>query len=371
VLQVVAAAQRRGAEIFPDDLVEAFDGAGIGQRVTVLPATGGPAVGYGAAVNRAGRDKLELAGMRMGVPGVRGLREVIRDWSPGCRPSPRGRAVKRLGPGRDRCPLPGRIPADRVRTRSIARGGSRRVASGGLMRRAACVVAVAEVVRQEPLKVSPPRIWLPSRMRSTLGGWRRPETVALCGGRSGIPSEADAILSLGALTLEKDPLVHVEIAGGVFAERPRAWHLVAGEGPTRSQVEAAVSGHQAGNRMRPLGARGDVADLLATSDVLLFASRVEGMEGMSAAVIEAGAAGLPMAGFAMAGVSEVLEAGRTGLLDPGGTDRLREHVLALVGDAEGRRTMGVAAHERCLARFDIQAVAPQYLDLCRTVTVAA
>ena len=82
-----------------------------------------------------------------------------------------------------------------------------------------------------------------------------------------------------------------------------------------------------------LGARDDVPDLLAASDVLLLASRTEGMP---ACVIEAGIAGVPVAGYALSGVPEAVVSGETGLLvPPGDRDALVEAVDTLIGD---RRT---------------------------------
>ncbi len=74
----------------------------------------------------------------------------------------------------------------------------------------------------------------------------------------------------------------------------------------------------------------------------------------------------------MAGVTEVVESGVTGLLaEPGDDTRLASHVATLLADAAGRRAMGAAAHERCLDRFDIRAVAPRYLELYRSLAVSA
>jgi len=93
---------------------------------------------------------------------------------------------------------------------------------------------------------------------------------------------------------------------------------------------------------------------------------------MPATIIEAGMMGLPVAGYDVAGVSEVVESGVTGLLAPSGdTRRLRAHVAELLGDAGHRRALGAAARERCRTRFDIRAVAPRYLDVYRGVAVAA
>jgi glycosyltransferase involved in cell wall biosynthesis len=162
---------------------------------------------------------------------------------------------------------------------------------------------------------------------------------------------------------------HVDVAAEVLAARRGAWHLIVGDGQLRGEVEAAVARRGTGERTRLLGARDDVPDLLQASDVLLFASC---SEGMPATVLEAGIAGLPVAGYAVAGVAEVVEPGVTGLLaPPGDPRRLGAHVLALLADPGCRRELGAAARERCRARFDIQAVAPRYLDLYRTLQATA
>ena len=67
-----------------------------------------------------------------------------------------------------------------------------------------------------------------------------------------------------------------------------------------------------------LGSRADMGDVFAAADVVLFASRSDGMEGMPAVVIEGGMGGLPVAALAVAGVSEVVVDGQTGLLAPPG-----------------------------------------------------
>src|SRR4029453_9514146 len=137
-----------------------------------------------------------------------------------------------------------------------------------------------------------------------------------------------------------------------------AWHLIVGDGPLRGRVEAAVDrARPAGDRILLVGARADVGNVLAASDLLLFASRPGGMEGMPATVIEAGMVGLPVAGFAVAGVSEVVDSGAPGLLArPGDVPQLRAHVFALLVDGRRRQEMSAAARRRCRDRFDIRAV---------------
>jgi glycosyltransferase involved in cell wall biosynthesis len=369
VLHVVATGQRRGAEIFTADLVGALDDAGVDQRVAVLRAGGGLAIRYRAPTTPLGGAARGMPGMRMGLSGLRALRRLIRQWDPDVVQAHGGEALKHaiLAAG-------ARVPVVYRRIgstpRSIARG-PRRGAYRLLMRRAARVVAVAEAVREETIEV----FRLPPAQVVTIPNGVDARRLAATRGRAaarqalGIPADAEVVLSLGALTWEKDPLVHVEVAGRVLAERPGAWHLMVGDGPLRGDVQAAIGQNGTSGRVRLLGARGDVGDLLAASDVLLFASC---SEGMPATVIEAGIAGVPVAGYAVAGVSEVVESGTTGLLAPSGdVQRLRGHVMDLLADAGRRGAMGAAARERCLARFDIAAVAPRYLEVYRAVAVAA
>jgi glycosyltransferase involved in cell wall biosynthesis len=366
VLHVVASGRRRGAEIFTADLVGALDAAGVVQQVAVLHAPDGLDLRYAAPTTMLGADRLPLPGVRMGAWGVGRLRRVIRSWRPDVIQAHGGEALKYAVVGATPGPVPvvyrriGSTPS------SIARGPRREV-YGRLMRRSARVVAVAEAVREETLRV----FGLPPRHVVTIPNAVDARRLAVTADRAvvrrrlGIPAEAEVFLSLGALTWEKDPLAHVAVAGQVLAERPAAWHLVVGHGPLLGQVEEAVARLPSRGRMRLLGARGDVGDLLAASDVLLFASC---SEGMPATVIEAGIAGLPVAGFAVAGVSEVVESGVTGLLTrPGDVPGLGAHVTALLADPDWRRSLGAAARERCLARFDIKAVAPRYLDLYRSL----
>jgi glycosyltransferase involved in cell wall biosynthesis len=132
---------------------------------------------------------------------------------------------------------------------------------------------------------------------------------------------------------------------------------------------AAESG--VGERMRFLGSRADVADILVAGDVLLLASRGDGMEGMPAIAIEAGLAGLPVVAYSVAGVPEVVVDGTTGLLaPPGDIDALTERLVALVLDPELRARLGSAARTRCRGRFDIQSVAPLYARVYEEVAHA-
>jgi glycosyltransferase involved in cell wall biosynthesis len=367
VLHVVATGQRRGAEIFTADLVGAMNSAEVDQRVAIVRAADGVGVQYGVPMSVLGSDGSTFPGLRMNLSGLGELRRVIRSWDPDVIQAHGGEPLKYsiIGSAQTRA----RVVYRRIGSTPpwIARG-PRRMVYGSLMRKAVRVVAVAEAVREETLEV----FRLPATHVVTIPNAVDARRLTVSRDReavrraAGIPLDAEIMLSLGALTWEKDPLGHVEIATGILAERPRAWHVIVGDGPLRGEVEAAVRQRGTGGRVRLLGVRDDVANLFRASDVLLFASS---SEGMPATVIEAGMAGLPVAAYAVAGVAEVIESGVTGRLAPAGdARRLQADVAALLGDDERRRAMSAAARRHCLARFDIGAIAPRYLDLYRAVT---
>lgn len=370
VLHVVATASRRGAEVFASTLATALARDGVDQHVAILRDAGEPAVEFGVPASILGDGGRAFPGIRMEPGATRSLARIVSDFAPdvvqahGGEPLKYALAVTR-GSG-------ARIVYRRIGDSAQFRGSElRRRAHARLMRRAVRVVAVADALRSELIArygLSPSRVvTIPNAVdvRRLEPSRPRAETRA----ELGIAPRAPVLLSLGALTWEKDPLAHVEVGARVAASSPDLVHLIVGDGPLRARSEARARHLGTSERTRFLGSRDDVADLLAASDVMLLASRTEGMP---ACVIEAGIAGLPVAGYALSGVPEAVVSGETGLLvSPGDRDALTSAVSSLIADADLRRRLGDGARERCLAMFDIRRVAPMYHDVYEAVAGAA
>jgi glycosyltransferase involved in cell wall biosynthesis len=363
ILHLIATGQRRGAEVFASDLIAALSAPDLDQRVAVLH--GGPpwAVGFGAPVTALGARPGPLH------PGaVAALRRLLRDWRPDLVTAHGGEPLKYAA----LAGVGGRTPIVYRRIGSVSwlSSAPRRALYGRLVRRADRVVAVAGSVRDETVAafgLDPGRVVTipngadPRRLAPTRG--RAATRAAL-----GVAPDAGVVLSLGALTWEKDPLGQLEVTAPLLGSHPGAVHLFAGAGPLRAELEAAAAGRGLGGRVLVLGSRGDVGDLLAASDLLLFASRTEGMP---ASLIEAGMAGLPVAGTALPGVPEVVELGATGLLvDPGDTEGLRAAVARLLEDPALRAALGAAARARCLERHGIAGIAAAYRAVYEEVAAA-
>jgi glycosyltransferase involved in cell wall biosynthesis len=363
VLHVVASTQRRGGEMFASDLVGALGREAIDQRVAVLHGGGVFAAPFDAPVTLL-RDGDAIRGpIALATTAVR-LRRLVARWSPDVVQAHGGEALK--------LSVAATIGSHaRVVYRRIGSAhpwvtsGLRRPLYGWLMRRASMVIAVSEAVRAETgrvFSIRPERIVaIPNAVDvERLLPTRPPEDVRA---ELGIPVDAPVVLSLGALTWEKDPLTQLRAADAVLAERMDSYFVMAGDGPLHATLATETGRVRTADRIRLVGATADVADILAASDVMLLASRTEGMPG---ALIEAGMAGVPVVAYAVGGVPELVRDGETGLLvEKGDVDGLARCVLKLLDDESERAAMGERAREHCRAGFDIAAVAPRYAELYR------
>ncbi|HEX6207417.1 MAG TPA: glycosyltransferase family 4 protein [Actinomycetota bacterium] len=362
VLHVISTGRRRGGEIFAADLVRALAQAGFEQRVAVISSDGVAAVPFDVPSHVFRLTGARVPGLRVRWGTVRALRALVREWRPDVVQAHGGQPHKYMVLASPR----GTAPVVYRRIGSASYGndrGLRRLVHARLMRRADAIVAVAEAVREETLRI----FGLPEDLVVTIPNAVDPSRLVPSRSRGatrrslGIPPGAPVVVSLGALSWEKDPLAHLAVADGIRRVRDDVVHLLVGDGILRGSVVRTI-GELGVERVRLLGVRADVPELLAAGDVLLLTSRTEGMP---AVVIEAGMLGLPVAGFDIAGVPEVVEHGATGLLAaPGDVEGLTRAVLDLLEDPVARREMGEAARERS-GRFDIRSVAGQYVDLYR------
>jgi glycosyltransferase involved in cell wall biosynthesis len=365
LLHVVDSDQRRGAETFAAELVLQIGRRGVDQHVVMLasPSNDGVDLGVHTSVLRSGGPTVPFLKLDLRI--LLGLSQVIRSTRPDVIQAHGGDTLKYTAAATlgHRTRLVQRFigsPPEWVRT------GPRRLAYAFILSRASRIIAVSESVRSDVIDifgVAADRVVV---IPSGSDARRTTPSVDRDSVRENlhIPPEAPVLISLGALTWEKDPLAHLEVAASVLRSYPECRHLIVGDGPLRPIVEARV--HELGidKRVMMLGYRHDVGNLLAASDVMLLASRVDGMEGMPAAVIEAGFAGVPVVAYSLAGLGEVIVDGVTGcLVRPGDLNGLVSAVGRLLGDAKLRETMGNSARQRTLPNYEIGIIAPKYFAL--------
>lgn len=139
--------------------------------------------------------------------------------------------------------------------------------------------------------------------------------------------------------------------------------VLVGDGPQLGEARRVARERDVGDRVRFLGLRSDLAELLAPADLFCLASTEESF-GLSA--LEAMSAGTAVLGTRVGGVAEVVTDGTTGVLvDPEDRAAYASEMARLLGDRQGAARLGVAARDRAVARFDRRKVVEEYESLYR------
>jgi len=162
--------------------------------------------------------------------------------------------------------------------------------------------------------------------------------------RLGIPEEAFVVGTVSRLVPQKTVGDLVE----AVARLPQVTLVVAGDGPDRASVEKRIRTLGVGHRVRLLGARDDVPELLPAFELFALSSR---WEGEPIALLEAMAAGLPCVATATGGAREVLDEGEIGVLVPvGDAAAMASAIESLRTDPERRARLALAGRARVTGR---------------------
>lgn len=145
------------------------------------------------------------------------------------------------------------------------------------------------------------------------------------------------------------------------------WELeIWGDGPERDALERLVREKGLQDRVFLRGVTDDVQGKLLQSSMLVFSSLFEGF-GM--VLVEAMACGVPCVSFACpCGPRDVISPEEDGLLvPPGDTEQLAGAIIRLMEQPELRRAMGAAARRKA-ARYALDAIAAEWMNLFRELT---
>ena len=146
-----------------------------------------------------------------------------------------------------------------------------------------------------------------------------------------------------------------------------AWELdLIGDGPLRPQAAALARDLGISHRVHFLGARTDVAELLAQQQVFLL---ITNWEGFPRSILEAMRAGLPVVASDVGGVRESVVDGTTGfVVPPCDPEALRARLGTLLRDPRLRTSFGQAGRARYEARFTFDRMLEQTLAIYGEVT---
>jgi len=173
-------------------------------------------------------------------------------------------------------------------------------------------------------------------------------------------AEVLRIVVAGNLSIEKDPIAALDVVEQVAAVTPVAARFL-GSGPLRERLEQEVAARNLTGSVEVLGSVPDLVPHLAWADVLLLASRTEGLPGVP---LEAGAAGVPSVVYAVGGAAETVVDGVTGRVVPAGDIAAAAAALVdLATDPQRRLAWGDAARRMVAERFTLEAALDRHIDL--------
>lgn len=215
-------------------------------------------------------------------------------------------------------------------------------------------LAVCQGVRTYVLK----HCWLdPARVKVVYNGveqalFQRPRPAGAVRRDLGLPEEVP-LLGLVA-RLDHWGKGHKELftAMTLLSEQHPCHALIVGDGRRRGEMQQMAQDLGLSPRIHFLGNRQDVPDLLAAMDIFVLPSH---SEGVSLALLEAMAAGLPVIVSEVGGLPEVVQHEENGLLIPVGDAEALAHSLSRVlRDPLWAQTLGEKARREVKTRFSLE-----------------
>ncbi|KIX13212.1 sugar transferase [Dethiosulfatarculus sandiegensis] len=169
------------------------------------------------------------------------------------------------------------------------------------------------------------------------------------------------LITVGRLSQVKDQAGMLQALALLKGISPLPVLALVGDGPERNSLTALTEELGVKDHVRFLGDRRDVPKLLAASDCFVLSSV---SEGISKALLEAMAVGLPVVATNVGGNPELVCPKQTGLLVPQGEPKALAQALATVLlDGGLAQRLGRAGRERVKKSFDVRATAQAYGDL--------
>ena len=171
------------------------------------------------------------------------------------------------------------------------------------------------------------------------------------------------LIFVGRLNAQKGADVLLRGLQLVRIQRPDVrWHLdILGEGELRHELERLAEQLGLLSSVTFCGKVGDIPARLNDSDIFVLPSRAEGM---SNALLEAMASGLPCIATRIPGNLDLVQDERNGLLViPDSPDELARAIQRMIRDLQFRLDLGHAARDSVERNYGMHMVAERYIEL--------
>lgn len=150
--------------------------------------------------------------------------------------------------------------------------------------------------------------------------------------------------TVGWLLPIKGPMILLEAMKDVWKGFPDVDLIFVGKGELEGQLRAEAHRIGGGGRVKFLGWRSDIPEIMQLLDIFVLPSL---NEGMGRVVVEAMAAGIPVVASGVGGILDLVKHRQNGLLvEPGNANDLTFAIKELLGDKELRYEMGLKGRSR-------------------------
>ena len=165
----------------------------------------------------------------------------------------------------------------------------------------------------------------------------------------GVPPDSLVIGYVGWLVSIKGVTYLISAMARVVEQHPESILVLAGKGDDKGDEETKlrerVEGLGLEDRVRFLGWRADVDEIMGSFDIFVLPSL---NEGMGRVLVEAMASGLPIVASRVGGIPDLVKDGRNGLLvPPKDASALEKAICDLLADKKKRKRMGKAGKKIC------------------------
>jgi glycosyltransferase involved in cell wall biosynthesis len=167
-------------------------------------------------------------------------------------------------------------------------------------------------------------------------------------------------LNVGRYVPQKHQALLIEATDQIVSTHPDVRVVLVGWGRLEERYRQLVEDLNLGSNVTITGRVPQPEPYYALADCFVLCSN---HEGLPVTLIEASAAGLPLIGTDVPGISEVVEHGVNGYTTrPGDVDQLADAMLRMIA-SDRRESFSRASRNVCAERFDIRKVVHAYNDI--------
>ncbi len=150
----------------------------------------------------------------------------------------------------------------------------------------------------------------------------------------------------------------VEIMRIVVDHFPKARLIIAGDGPTRIEVERKIEALDLCNNIHLLGVKSNMQEIMCSADLFLLNST---LEGMPLVLLEAMSCSLPVVTTPAGGIPELVRPGQDGMVTKGfSQEEYAQAVIELLENDEKRKELGKAGRRRVEESFSAERIVRMY-----------